>query len=323
MEKQISIIIPVWNVEQYVEECLSSVAKQQLWEGATVECIIVDDCGTDSSIKIAEDFIDSHDGNIEFKIEYSEKNGGLSAARNRGIRKANGKYLYFLDSDDKITDNCIKLLYETTLRYPNAQIINGDYEMFPENLRLNQPGLRDFHELPEYLGTHKDVAPFWFNIIPVAAWNKLIRKDFILKHQLFFREKIIFEDNHWKIQMFPHIESIAFVNQITYLYRMRPDSIMHDAQYSIKRDKNLGDIYYEFFSQDIPQERDFYKWIFTSLSNMKFSKTDISQVIYKKLIDTLLSNKTLSNKIKLLVCYHKLRRPFMRVTIIDKLLNVI
>ena len=84
--KRVSVIIPVYNVEVYIGECLTSVANQTV--GGDIECIIVDDKGTDRSINIAEQFIESNKGNtkVDFKIIYRESNGGLSAARNTGIK---------------------------------------------------------------------------------------------------------------------------------------------------------------------------------------------------------------------------------------------
>lgn len=105
---RISIIIPVYNVELYVEECLQSVANQTMTEG--IECIIVDDRGQDNSAAIAKQYIDSYKGDIRFTFIQREKNGGLSAARNTGIEAATGEYVYFLDSDDYLVPSAIETL---------------------------------------------------------------------------------------------------------------------------------------------------------------------------------------------------------------------
>lgn len=97
---RVSIIIPIYNVEPYILECLQSVDKQTI--GDDIECILVDDCGTDNSVLVAEDFIKSYNGRVHFTLIHHQKNGGLSAARNTGIHAAHGEYLYFLDSDDTI-----------------------------------------------------------------------------------------------------------------------------------------------------------------------------------------------------------------------------
>ena len=106
---KVSIIIPVYNVEPYIEECLLSVSSQTMTEG--VECIIVDDCGKDNSMSIAERFIEEYIGKISFSIIHHGSNRGLSAARNTGIKAAKGEYVYFLDSDDTITADCIQRMY--------------------------------------------------------------------------------------------------------------------------------------------------------------------------------------------------------------------
>ena len=105
---KISIIVPIYNVEEYLEECLQSVANQTMTEG--IECIIVDDCGLDNSAAIAKRFIDSYQGDIRFTFIQREKNGGLSAARNTGIKAATGEYVYFLDSDDCLVPSAIETL---------------------------------------------------------------------------------------------------------------------------------------------------------------------------------------------------------------------
>ncbi|MFW5517943.1 MAG: glycosyltransferase family 2 protein [Segatella copri] len=105
---RISIIILVYNVEQYIEECLMSVTNQSITEG--IECILVDDCGQDNSAAIAKRFVDSYQGDIRFTFIQREKNGGLSAARNTGIKAATGKYVYFLDSDDCLVPSAIETL---------------------------------------------------------------------------------------------------------------------------------------------------------------------------------------------------------------------
>lgn len=89
---KVSIIVPVYNVEKYIITCLESIAHQTY---DNIECIIVDDCGKDHSIQLAENFISSYNGSIKFVVCYREKNGGLSAARNSGLKMASGRFVYF------------------------------------------------------------------------------------------------------------------------------------------------------------------------------------------------------------------------------------
>ena len=120
-ETIISIIIPIYNVQDYIIECLDSIASQTYTAG--VECILVDDCGNDNSMKMVNDYLDSYKGEIDFRIVKHEHNRGLSAARNTGIMDAKGKYVLFVDSDDSISDQCLMYFMQVAQQYPEAQMI--------------------------------------------------------------------------------------------------------------------------------------------------------------------------------------------------------
>lgn len=120
---KISIIVPVFNVEQYIKECFDSIAAQT-YKG-DIECIFVDDCGQDDSVAILEQLITEYHGPIQFSIVHHEHNKGLSGARNTGIRQAKGDYLYFLDSDDTITPDCIEKLGMLAEKYPGVEMVQG------------------------------------------------------------------------------------------------------------------------------------------------------------------------------------------------------
>ena len=102
---KISIIVPVYNVEQYIKECFGSISTQT-YKGE-MECIFVDDCGQDNSVTMLNNLIKDYQGLIKFRIIHHDHNKGLSGARNTGILHATGDYLYFIDSDDTITPDCI------------------------------------------------------------------------------------------------------------------------------------------------------------------------------------------------------------------------
>ena len=145
MTKQyrISIIIPVYNVADYIADCLQSVMRQT-YQGA-IECILVDDCGTDNSIAIAEQLIadynsgmspksgeeggePSRERRIAFKTLHHDRNRGLSAARNTGTAAASGEYIFYLDSDDYLSDDCIEVL-TNPLQEKEYDMVVGDYEI--------------------------------------------------------------------------------------------------------------------------------------------------------------------------------------------------
>ena len=109
--KVISIIIPIYNVEKYVAECLNSVISQT-YDHSKIECIIVNDCTPDKSMDIVNKIIGKYSGEMTFITHRHKENKGLSSARNTGISIATGEFLYFLDSDDYIYPNSIELLME-------------------------------------------------------------------------------------------------------------------------------------------------------------------------------------------------------------------
>ena len=121
----ISIIIPVYKVEAYIEECLASVVSQQD-AGIAVECIIVDDCSPDGSMDIVRRFVDNYQGAVQFRLLRHEVNRGLSAARNTGIDAATGDYLLFVDSDDYLSADCLSTLVSGFNLCPKAEVVQAN-----------------------------------------------------------------------------------------------------------------------------------------------------------------------------------------------------
>ena len=219
MKFRVSIIIPIYNVEPYILECLQSVDKQTI--GDDIECILVDDCGTDNSVLVAEDFIKSYNGRVHITLIHHQKNGGLSAARNTGIHAAHGEYLYFLDSDDTIKNNCIELLLELAQKH-NAELVIGSYNT--GDSRMSQFDNIDY---PECVDNKRDVKRMLLNydILPVTAANRLVKRELIIQNDLFFKEGIIHEDNYWTFFLAKHVNIMAICKEKTYNYRLTPGSI--------------------------------------------------------------------------------------------------
>ena len=220
MELIVSVIIPIYNVEPYLRHCLQSVASQTLTEG--VECVLIDDCGTDGSVKIVENFIHDYKGHIVFVLLHHEHNSGLSAARNTGIRAARGRYVYFLDSDDTITEDCIEGLVKITEEHPGVDLVQG--LIAQDSPYMNQFATRDY---PSYTDDCKYIkkALLDYNELPVCAANKMVRRQLILDYQQFFKEGIIHEDNYWSFFLAKHVKSLAIYPRKCYLYTVNPESI--------------------------------------------------------------------------------------------------
>lgn len=223
--KKVSIIIPVYNVEAYIEDCIASVMAQDYEQ---LEVLIVDDCTPDQSISIVEKMISGYEGPHTYRIIRHAKNGGQSAARNSGISEATGELIYFLDSDDYICEKAISNLVELYIE-THANIVVGnlkivDYqtkEVIRDSIQLSS-SYYFFSSLKDLYACH-NVIRMGVNGVP---WNKLIEKDFLLKNKLLFDLGIIFEDDIWNYKVYCCKPKIAVSSSLTYIYRMRPSSIM-------------------------------------------------------------------------------------------------
>lgn len=250
---KISIVIPVYNVAPYIGDCIRSVIRQT-WQGP-LECIFVDDCGTDQSMEIVHRMIEDYHGDlrqtqqsIEFKIVRHTENRGLSAARNTGMDASTGDYVYFLDSDDEMTPDCIEALAS-----PIAQTRPAEGAV-PES--VEEPGrpidmtigecrieggslpgvalkLSDGTVLqgPEVLHAYRQEA--WY----MMSVNKLYRLNFLKENGLKFREGIIFEDELWSFQIACTARKMVVVGRETYVYKLREGSITVNSRQDIRESK--------------------------------------------------------------------------------------
>jgi len=235
----ISIIIPVYNVGQYIEQCLQSVMSQQVAD--PVECILVDDCGTDNSLKIAEDLVSGYCGDIKFSIVHHQQNRGLSAARNTGMDAASGDWIFFLDSDDWLLPNCLSSLVGVLRRYPESDVIissmESDNKWVVKESLVNRPDIPDYSEDPAWIMKGLLSRPVLF---PLSAWNKLYRRSFIINNKLRFLEGYIREDEIWSFHWTKYAKKIAFNKSNTYHYRINPEGIVktskdyHSASYNMR-----------------------------------------------------------------------------------------
>lgn len=227
----VSIIIPIYNVAPYVEQCLQSVASQT-YKGA-IECILVDDCGTDESIDICERFIGHYNGSISFRILHHDHNRGLSASRNTGIDAAQGEYLYFLDSDDWIIPECIELMAGRINDYPSSQLVFAGATASDGGWKCLDYTNKMFPEFSDNRGWLQ-MSMLKRRHFGMTAWNKLISREFILANDLFFVEGITQEDEIWNFDISKHILSASFVCVNTYFYNIRPNSIMREASKDLR-----------------------------------------------------------------------------------------
>lgn len=214
----VSIIIPVYNVQEYIEECLHSVFEQTYRK---IEVIIIDDCGTDASIQTAVTLLEKQ--TLPWRLVHHERNRGLSAARNTGASQAKGDYIYFLDSDDVLTPKCISSLVNEALS-TQAEMTFGQHQCFHDlrNLQL-------IHE-KEFRAEKDSLKAYITQTHPPMACNRLILLEWYQKTGVKFIDGLLHEDEPWSLSLALRCKKIAYVNEITYLYRQREGSIMHSSK---------------------------------------------------------------------------------------------
>ena len=122
----LSIVIPVYNVEKYIQRCIDSVIQQEN-KDVKIECIIIDDLGPDKSMEIVREILKRYQGKIDFYILTHNENRGVAAGRNTGIRNAKGNYIMFIDSDDYLMPGSVKTLMNNTRQHQKADIVIGNF----------------------------------------------------------------------------------------------------------------------------------------------------------------------------------------------------
>lgn len=208
---RVSIIVPVFNTEKYVEECIQSVRAQL---DGDIECIVIDDGSTDASL----DKVRLAIGDDPRFLVVSQENAGHSAARNHGLRLAKGEYVLFLDSDDLLPPSAIRD-FLLTADETNADIVTGIAESFRGTRRWINAQM---NELTELVGTYRSVREVPELARDASPCNKVIRRSLIAKHGLEFPLGIpVREDLHFVLRAYSYARWISISNTIVYYYRLR------------------------------------------------------------------------------------------------------
>lgn len=208
---ELSIIVPVYNVEEYLERCLNSLVHQTLSK-SQYEIIIVNDGSTDCSQDIIDRFVHMHE-NIK---GYEKANGGLSDARNYGIIQASGKYLTFVDSDDFVEETMYEVMLKKAFEKEFDIVVCDFIEEYDDHSETHTSLLN------EDIFTQQGIKHAMCDIYP-SAWNKLYRSS--LFEHVSFKKGVWFEDVECLYRLFPYVKSIGVVHQPFYHYIQRVGSI--------------------------------------------------------------------------------------------------
>lgn len=220
-ELLVSVIIPVYNVEKYLKQCVDSVLSQTYQK---LEIILVDDGSTDDSSHLCDEYAEK-DSRV---LVIHQKNGGLSMARNIGIQNLSGEYVVFLDSDDYWDDDkAIERLVDR-VKKTNPDVLNYSYKKYYEDTGEMVPQFRNVPEREiELAGKEKQLDYITGAFLYIAsACNKMIRAD-ILKNNMQFEAGRLSEDIEWCARLLCNAQSFDFVCENFYCYRQRSTSITH------------------------------------------------------------------------------------------------
>lgn len=229
----VSVIVPVYQVSDYVERCLKSVMSQTYTD---IECIIIDDATKDDSIVKCERLIKEYNenldvdvnlngkGKIRFKILHHEVNRGLSAARNTGTKAATGEYLFYLDSDDFISPDCIERLVSVVDKDPTIEMVQGNCIIESDG---NVSPLGKVKQ-PVRISNNDEARTEFYNDrnIYISVWNRLLKKSFVEEYGLYCREGLVCEDLLWVFYLIKHLNKAYLCEDVTYHYMLRSGSIL-------------------------------------------------------------------------------------------------
>lgn len=217
---KVSVIVPVYNVENYIRKCLESLVEQTLEE---IEIIIVNDGTKDNSMSIIKEFADKYPQKI---VILEKENGGLSDARNYAIPHAKGEYIAFLDSDDYIEKNMYQDMYEIAKKEKSDMVECDFYWEYPHKTKT------DIGEI--YQGKKQMLEK-----IRVVAWNKLIKRKILQETKIRFPVGYHYEDVEFTYQLIPYLEKVSFLKKTCIHYIQREGSISNSQN---ERTKEIFDI---------------------------------------------------------------------------------
>mgnify|MGYP004658611791 CR=1 FL=1 len=223
MQELISVIVPVYNVEKYLKKCIKSIMNQSY---TNLEIILINDGSTDNSGKICDE-LKEQDKRIKV---IHKSNGGLSDARNAGLKIANGKYIGFVDSDDYIAEDMFETLYSINKKYDSDISIVSFYEIYKDKVI----GVRDSKKLQELTKIDAMKELLIDTNIQSYAWNKLFRRE--LFEGLEFPTNKNFEDIATTLLLFEKANKVVLLEEPKYYYVRRDDSIVGVRNYKTYKD---------------------------------------------------------------------------------------
>lgn len=227
---KVSVIVPVYNVEDYLDKCLNTLVNQTLQD---IEIIVVNDGATDGSQKI----IDKYAKEYSVVKSYVKENGGLSDARNFGMKYATGEYIGYIDSDDFVELDMFETLYD--------KAVEGDYDIVECNLRHTYPDAEDI-EIGEHIQDKKEMLMFGRSVV----WNKIYKREWLEGTKVIFPKGCIYEDVEFFLKLVPHIRKYAYVEPASVHYVQRSSSINNMSSAKTLDILKILDHIYDYYKEN-------------------------------------------------------------------------
>lgn len=300
-----SIVVPIYNVEQYLEQCLESLQAQDYKD---YEVICVNDGSTDRSREI----LTAWESQMPQMRVIDRENGGLSAARNTGLNAAQGDYVVFVDSDDWVDPTMLSTLATVT----------RDEDMICFACRRTDNNATDILPTEQTTGwNYYNRHALEHRIIPfVCVWQRCYRREFLLKNNLFFREGILHEDNEFTPRACLKANSVTIIPDTLYHYRVRPNSIMTTRGLRSKESLiTIGNELSELFGNENNIDKTFIYQALTQCYQMAFiNNTREEDRQLRLLIDWKAYHRVSRTKLRHRINYATLRMSPSLFRIIDK-----
>lgn len=225
----ISVVIPFYNVENYIVRCLDSVIHQTYQD---FEIILIDDDSSDQSFELAQHYL-SKFPQVESHIISFETNRGQGAARNAGIKKAKGDYIYFIDSDDWLANRDVFALFVQHVSVSTYDFLGAGLQLAYDGGKISGYNTAKHpSQVTEITGNHI-LEALVDNVIPAVAGNFMYSSEFLKQHKLLFKEGIKHEDELWMFHVSVCSKKCLLLPDITYnYYRSNPNSTMNNRQIS-------------------------------------------------------------------------------------------
>ncbi|WP_051532618.1 glycosyltransferase [Fusobacterium perfoetens] len=228
----LSIVVAVYNIENYIGECLESIKKLK---NIDYELLIINDGSTDNSQKIIDEYCKRN----KRATSYIKENEGISSTRNYGIEKARGEYIWFIDGDDIIVADKFEKFYKKSQMLKDIDIFCGNYSTFINGKKELTKNLSTILEENKVFSGKNFLEKLKNNLsLNCSVWKNLYRRNFLLENNLYFKEGIIMEDGLYTLLTLLIANKVVYIEEYFYLYRLnREKSITTEANQKNNIDK--------------------------------------------------------------------------------------